>query len=66
MQKKILIEGMSCEHCAAHVKAALMELGSKNIFINLEKNFAIADTDATDDEISAIIGEAGYDVVGVE
>ena len=26
MKKKILIEGMSCEHCVGHVKEALEEL----------------------------------------
>lgn len=66
MQRKILIEGMSCQHCVAHVKAALEEIGGKNIIINLEEGSAVVDTEATSDEITAIIGEAGYDVVGVK
>ena len=66
MTKKILIDGMSCMHCVAHVKEALEELGAKNIEVSLEQNYAVADIDASNDELSAAIEDAGYDVVGIE
>jgi len=66
MTKKILIDGMSCMHCVAHVKEALEGLGAKNISVSLEENSAVADTDASNDEIFAAIEDAGYDVVGIE
>ena len=37
MLKKILIEGMSCNKCVAHVKEALEELkDAKSIEVNLQ------------------------------
>ena len=57
---------MSCMHCVAHVKEALEELGAKNIEVSLEQNYAVADIDASNDELSAAIEDAGYDVVGIE
>ena len=38
--KTIKIEGMMCEHCAAHVKEALQNLGLDNIDVSLEDKSA--------------------------
>ena len=41
MKKKILIEGMSCEHCVAHVKDALEGIdGVASVLVNLEGKYA--------------------------
>ena len=68
MKKKILVEGMSCEHCVKHVTEALKDLGAKDISVSLEKNLALAEIgdSITDEAIKAAIHDAGYDVVGIE
>ena len=68
MKKKISIEGMSCAHCANHVKQALNEIGATNVEVNLEKKMATADLkDEVDDkEIRLAIEDVGYDVVKIE
>lgn len=66
MKKKILIEGMMCEHCVGHVKEALTALeGSSNVEVNLEGKYATVDTDASDEKIKEAIEEEGYDVVSI-
>ena len=68
MKKKISIEGMSCEHCANHVKEALKEIGAENIEVNLDKKMATAQLkdDVDDKKIKLAIEDAGYDVVKIE
>ena len=69
MEKKILIEGMSCGHCIKHVKEVLTELdGVTNVDVSLETKTAIlvSSTDISDEAIKAAINEVGYEVVGVE
>lgn len=68
MRKKITIEGMSCQHCAAHVTKALTELdGVKNVDVNLSAGIAIIETDkdVKDDTIRSAVDEAGYDVMSI-
>jgi len=65
MKKKIFIGGMSCEHCSAHVKEALTDLGGKNVEVSLEGNFAEGEFDCTDEEIVKAINEEGYDVTEI-
>lgn len=66
MKKKIMIEGMSCEHCANAVKNVLEELGASDIAVDHEAGFAIADIDADDAVISEKIAEEEFEVVSVE
>ena len=68
MQKKISIEGMSCQHCVMHVKDALLEVGGKNIEVSLENKNAVGDFEDTisNDSIKSAIEDAGYDVVDIE
>ena len=67
MKKKILIEGMSCEHCVGHVKEALEALeGVSSIEVSLEGNYATLETSASDEVLKEAIEEEGYDVVGIE
>ena len=63
--KKIMIEGMSCEHCVAHVKEALEGLGALNVTVSLEGGYAECETSRSDDEIKAAIEEEGYDVTQI-
>ena len=67
MIKKILIEGMRCNKCVAHVKEALEELkDAKSIEVNLEGKYAIVDTTSDDEEIREVIDDAGYDVISID
>ena len=67
MKKKILIEGMSCNHCVGHVKDALEALdGVSSIEVSLEGNYATVETSVGDDILKEAIEEEGYDVVGIE
>lgn len=69
MKKKISIEGMSCGHCANHVKVALEELeGVTGVSVNLEGKHALVDlsADVSDEAIKAAVEEAGYEVVGID
>lgn len=45
MIKKLLIEGMSCNHCINHLKTALTEdiEGIKVLEVNLDDKYAIVD-----------------------
>ena len=67
MKKKISIEGMSCEHCVAHVKDALEGIdGVSSIEVSLEGNYATVETDVNDEILKEAIEEEGYDVVKIE
>ncbi len=66
MKKKIKIEGMTCEHCVAHVKEALEGLGAASVEVSLDGGYAVCETDKTDAEIKSAIEEEGYDVTGIE
>ena len=67
MKKKILIEGMSCNKCVAHVKEALEELkDAKSIEVNLQEKYAKVDTTSDDEEIKEKIDDAGYDVISID
>lgn len=69
MEKKILVEGMSCGHCVNHVKEALSELnGVTSVTVDLDAKTAIIEVsvDVNDEDIKFAIDDAGYEVVGIE
>jgi copper chaperone len=67
MNKKILIEGMSCNHCVAHVKEALEGLeGVTSVEVNLEGKYATVETNVSNDVLKDAIEEEGYDVIKIE
>jgi copper chaperone len=67
MKKKILIEGMSCGHCVAHVKDALEGIdGVSSVEVNLEGKYATVETDVNDEILKEAIEEEGYDVLKIE
>lgn len=65
---KILIEGMSCQHCVDHVKEALSTIeGISQIDeVNLAGKYAIVEGTADEAMIRTAIGDAGYDVTAIE
>lgn len=69
MKKKLLIEGMSCKHCVAHVEEALRELdGIESVEVNLEEKSAVIELshDVDDAQLREAIDEAGYELTNVE
>ena len=67
MKKKILIEGMSCKNCVAHVTEALEELNdATGIEVNLEGKYAVVETNESDDLIKEKVEDMGYDVIKIE
>lgn len=69
MKKTIYIDGMSCGHCTARVKAALEQLnGVSSVEVELEAKRAVVETDGSvaDNAIRDAVDEAGYDVATIE
>lgn len=67
MKKVLSIEGMSCEHCVAHVKEALEAIqGVENVVVSLEENSATVETDVDNEILKSAIEEEGYDVVDIK
>lgn len=69
MKKKILIEGMSCQHCVNHVKEALGEIcGVKSVNVDLDNKNAVVELvhPVDDARFKEAVDEAGYEVVGIE
>jgi Cu+-exporting ATPase len=66
MKTTISIEGMSCEHCAAHVTKALQETaGVRSAKVSLkEKNALVEHADTVSlDTLKAAVNEAGYEAL---
>lgn len=68
MEKKILIEGMSCNHCVSHVKEALAGInGVLSVVVNLEGKYALVNVNnVTDEQLKEAIEDEGYDVVEIK
>ena len=65
MAKKILIEGMMCQHCVAHVRDALNKLPGVEAQVDLDSKTATVTGDASDEALTAAVTEAGYQVVSI-
>ena len=67
MKKQIKIEGMTCGHCSARVKAALSAVpGVATADVDLDKKVAIVEAASVDDALLwAAVADAGYRVVAV-
>ena len=67
MEKKIFIEGMSCEHCVKRVKAALKAI--KNVKeVNVAVGIATINfkKDISDEVLTTVIEDLGYQVIKIE
>jgi len=65
MKKLLEIEGMSCGHCAMHVKSALAGVaGVTKAEVDLLKKSAMVEGESLDlAALKAAVAEAGYKVV---
>lgn len=68
MTKKIIIEGMMCEHCTGRVEKALRAVaGVTDVVMNLEgKSATVTADNASDDMLKEAVIDAGYEVVSIE
>lgn len=68
MKKKLIIEGMSCQHCVKHVKDALVEVkGVNEVDVSLEEKFAVINVSEEIHEsvLKEAVEDAGYDVTEI-
>lgn len=70
MNKKLLIEGMSCGHCVNHLKTALTEdiEGIDVLEVNLEDKYAIVKMDdrVNTEELKNVIEELGFELKDIQ
>lgn len=67
MEKKLVIEGMMCPMCKAHVEKALNALPGVACAVDLEAKTATVTGDLPDDAVlTAAVTEAGYKVVEIQ
>jgi copper ion binding protein len=69
MKKKLLIEGMSCNHCVSHVEEALKEVdGVISVVVSLEEKNAVIEItqDIQEEQLREALDEAGYDLIRIE
>ena len=64
--KKVLVEGMMCQHCKAHVEKALNAIDGIQATVDLEKNCAFVEGEADEAILKQAIEEAGYTYKGIE
>lgn len=66
MKKIINIEGMTCNHCVAHVKEALEGINGVNVLeVSLDNKKAVIETEVENNILIDAIEEEGYDVVSI-
>ena len=68
MKKTLGIEGMTCGNCVRHVTRALEGLpGASDVSVSLEDKSAqvTVPENMTDDQITAAVADAGYEVVSI-
>ena len=66
MTKTIVIKGMMCAHCQAHVEKALNALPGVTATVNLEAGTATVQGDVTDEALTKAVTDAGYEVVEIK
>ena len=66
MSKTIVIKGMMCAHCQAHVEKALNALPGVTATVNLEAGTAAVQGDVTDEVLTKAVTDAGYEVVEIK
>lgn len=63
--KTIVIEGMMCMHCKAHVEKALNAIEGVTATVDLEKKTATITGDVADEILTKAITDAGYEVISI-
>ncbi|HEY4543696.1 MAG TPA: cation transporter [Tissierellaceae bacterium] len=67
MEKIIIVDGMSCNHCVMSVTKALEAIGGKNININLDTKEVKLEAGNIDNEsLKEAIDDIGFDVLEIK
>lgn len=68
MNKKMMIEGMSCMHCKARVEKVLNALEGVSAQVDLDKKCADIKTEGkvSDETLKAAVTDAGYEVLSLD
>ncbi len=64
--KTMVIEGMMCMHCKAHVEKALNALDGVTATVDLEAKTASVTGDVSNDVLKKAVEDAGYTVVSID
>lgn len=67
MEKKLIIDGMMCGHCVAHVEKALNALEGVAATVDLDSKTATValSGDVPEDALRQAVADAGYQVVSI-
>lgn len=67
-QKRVLIEGMTCEHCKNRVENALNRLEGVSAKVNLKKKTAVVsmEKEVEDMQLQKAVEQAGYKVIQIQ
>jgi len=65
MEKKIMIEGMMCRHCAERVERALCALPGVHAAVDLSGQCAVVSGEAPAEELRRAVENAGYRVTEI-
>ena len=67
MEKKLVIEGMMCNHCVGHVSKALNALEGVTAAVDLDSKTATCTLSGSvsDDALKQAVADAGYEVVSI-
>ena len=68
VEKKMIIEGMMCQHCSGRVEKALNAIDGVNAKVDLEGKCAYVtlNSDVDDKILKDAVTDAGYEVKGIE
>jgi len=68
MKKTLIIEGMMCGHCAAHVERALNAIAGVQAKVDLQRKAAVvqAAQEVQDAVLRQAVQNAGYEVVAIQ
>ena len=66
MERKMVIEGMMCAHCQAHVEKALNSLPGVTAVVSLADKTATVTGDAAEADLKKAVEDAGYQVVSIQ
>lgn len=64
--KTMIIEGMMCEHCKAHVEKALNAIEGVSATVDLGAKIATITGEVTDDVLKKAVTDAGYEVISIK
>ena len=67
LQKTVIVEGMTCDHCKNRVERALNEVEGVSANVNLKKKQAVVsmEKEVGEEQIRRVIEKAGYEVVEI-